>query len=54
MASVYYGKVLDLKSKSYTTMNKILDPAGKTDSSTLFTAEFVNLLGLPESLETLI
>ncbi len=51
MASVYYGKVLDLKSNSFATMNKILDPAGKTDSSTIFTAEFVNLLGQTESLE---
>lgn len=51
MASVYYGKVLDLKANSFATMNKILDPAGKTDSSTIFTAEFVNLLGQTESLE---
>ena len=53
MASVYYGKVLELKAKSYATMNKILDPAGKTDSATIFTAEFVNLLGQPESFATL-
>jgi tetratricopeptide (TPR) repeat protein len=51
MASVYYGKVLDLKANSFATINKILDPAGKTDSSTIFTAEFVNLLGQTESLE---
>lgn len=51
MASTYYGKVLDLKANSFAIVNKMLDPAGKTDSSTLFTAEFVNLLGQPESLE---
>ena len=54
MASVYYGKVLDLKSKSYATMNKILIPTGKADSAIIFTSEFVNLLSQPESLETLI
>ena len=53
MASVYYGKLLDLKSKSYALMNKILDPTGKVDSATIFTTEFVNLLSQPESLETL-
>ncbi len=53
MASVYYGKVLDLKAKSVATMNKILDNTGKTDSTTLFTSEFVNLLSQPENIESL-
>lgn len=50
MASTYYGKVLELKANSFAIVNKMLDPAGKIDSSTIFTAEFVNLLGQPESL----
>lgn len=54
MASTYYGKVLELKSKSYKAMNRILDNNSKTDSSTMFTSEFVTLLGQPESLENLV
>lgn len=53
MASTYYGKVLELKSNSYKTMNKILDNTGKSDSSTNFTSEFVTLLGQTENLENL-
>jgi len=53
MASNYYGKVLELKSKSYKTMNKILESTGKIDSSAMFTTEFVTLLDQPETLENL-